>query len=56
MIQIQTKPLGMVKKIGMGLCLSALLAMPLATQAEAAVSLPEKTFHWGLPGGCPGPH
>ena len=46
MIQIQTKPLGMLKKIGMGLCLSALLAMPLATQAEAAVSLPEKTFHW----------
>jgi len=46
MIQIQTKTFGIVKKIGMGLCLSALLAMPLATQAEAAVSLPENTFHW----------
>lgn len=46
MIQIQTKTLGMVKKISAGLCLSALLVMPLPTQAEAAVSLPEKTFHW----------
>lgn len=44
MIQIQT--VNMVKKIGAGLCLAALLAMPAAPQAEAAVSLPEKTFQW----------
>ena len=44
MIQIQT--FNMVKKIGAGLCLAALLAMPVAPQAEAAVSLPEKTFQW----------
>ena len=46
MIQIQSKTFGIVKKAGAGLCLAALLAMPLSTQAEAAVSLPEKTFHW----------
>ena len=45
MIQIQN--FNMVKKMGAGLCLAAaLLAVPAAPQAEAAVSLPEKTFQW----------
>jgi hypothetical protein len=36
----------MVKKMGAGLCLAALLAMPVASQAEAAVSLPDNIFQW----------
>lgn len=45
MIEIQNKTLGMIKKIGAGICLAALISLPLS-QAEAAVQLPETTFHW----------
>ena len=45
MIQIQKK-IGMVKKLGTGLCLAALLAMPVASQTEAAVRLPDNIFQW----------
>ena len=46
MIQVDTNTFDRIKKIGAGLCLAALLAMPMAAETEAAVRLPEKTFQW----------
>lgn len=45
MIRIE-RTLSIVRKAGAGLCLAALLALPLGGQAGAAPKLPEKTFHW----------
>ena len=46
MIHIQKKTLAMLKKMGTGLCLAALLVVPVSSQAEAALELPEQTFQW----------
>lgn len=46
MIHIQKKTLAMLKKMGTGLCLAALLVVPVSSQVEAALELPEQTFQW----------
>ena len=45
MIEIKSKTLGMIKKIGTGFCLAAVLSLPMV-RTEAAASLPETIFQW----------